>query len=124
MRLLVEQERNDSSTFRADREEVVFRSAGVKAYIDLYVVKKDGQVIIYEGKAHASKVRDVGQVLLYILGCIYDGKPANRAVLIASRHSGEVVSLIPAANELLAALGIQCTIGLDTWGNRGIAVPA
>lgn len=124
MRLLEEQEKHDSSTFRADREEAVFRSAKVKAHIDLYVVKKDGQVIIYEGKAHTSTVKDVGQLLLYVLGCICDGKSANQAILMASRHSCEVFPLVPAVNELLAALGIKCVIALDTWSNRGISVSA
>lgn len=121
-RQLEEQEEKDSGTFRANREEVVFRSAGIKALIDLYVARKNGQVVIYEGKAHTSTVKDVAQLLMYVLGCVYDGKPADQAVLIASRHSKEVIPLVPVMNEMLAALGIDCTIALDTWSNRGIFV--
>ena len=123
-RQLREQEAADEKTFRADREEMVFRSAGIKSFIDLYVARKDGQVVIYEGKAHTSTVKDVAQLLMYILGCTYDGKPADEAILIAERHSKEVIPLIPVMNEMLAGMGIDCTMALDTWSNRGIAVPA
>lgn len=123
-RQLAEQEGKDSNNFRADREEMVFRTAGSKALIDLYVAQKDGQVVIYEAKAHTSTVKDIGQLLMYILGCIYDGKPANEAVLIAGRHSKEVIPLIPVMNEMLAGMGIDCKMTLDTWNNRGISVPA
>ena len=123
-RQLREQEAADEKTFRADREEMVFRTAGVKSFIDLFVARKDGQVVIYEGKAHTSTVKDVAQLLMYVLGCVYDGKPANKAILIAERHSKEVIPLIPVMNEMLAGMGIDCTMALDTWGNRGIGVPA
>ena len=60
---------------------------------------------------------------MYILGCIYDGKPANQATLIAGRHSKEVIPLIPVMNEMLAGMGIECKMSLDTWSSRGISVP-
>jgi len=115
------QEKADSMTLRADREETAFGSAGVKALIDLFVARKDGQVTIYEAKANQTKVRDMAQLLLYILGCAYDGKPADQAVLIASKHSKEVLALVPVLNELIAAFGIDCRLTLDTWENRGIS---
>ncbi len=115
------QEKADGITLRADREETAFGSAGVKALIDLFVARKDGEVVIYEAKAYQSKLRDLSQLLLYVLGCVYDGKPADRAVLIAAKHSRDVIALVPAMNELLAARGIDCKITLDTWQNRGIS---
>lgn len=124
MRRLEEQERADISAVRVTREELAFRSAGIKTFIDLYIARDDGEVIIYEGKAHVSTAKDVAQLLVYILGCIYDGKSANQAVLIAERHSNEVKLLVPVLNEMLTALGIASKIALDTWNNHGIALPA
>lgn len=110
----------DERVMRASREELAYETIGLKTSIDLFVSYKDGSVHLYEAKAVASKPDDVYQTMMYWDGCVRDGKPADKAILIAKSHPKQVVALAEEVNRHYDARGKHFCIELQTWSEAGI----
>lgn len=57
---------------------------------DLYACFTGGRAVLYETKAHCSKVLDVAQLAMYYLVAAEDGLKMDEVVLVAKRHPARV----------------------------------
>lgn len=108
------------NVMRASREVCAYETIGLKTAVDLFVSYKDDSVHIYEAKAGVSKPDDVYQTLMYWDGCVRDGKPADKAILIAKSHPKQVVALTEEVNRHYDVRGKHYSIELQTWSEAGI----
>lgn len=111
----------DPNIMRASMEERAYESIGLKTAIDLFVSYLDGSVHIYEAKAGASKPEDIYQTLMYWDGCVRDGKPADKAILIAKSHPKQVAALAEEVNRHYDARGKHYCIELQMWSGASVS---
>lgn len=116
---LAEKKRQEPGILRVAREVRTYQCIGLRNRIDLLVSGTEG-VTIYEAKDEESSGGDLYQLRLYADGCAMDGVPVKESILIAARHSREVVALAEQLNHQQDPTGEPYHFTLRTWTEEGI----
>ncbi len=118
---LADAKRKDSGYVFAEPQVPVFEERGMKTKMDLVVGYQD-HTELYEAKCYRSSPKDLWQLRMYYDGAISAGRLIDSAILVASRHSPDVVSLVSYLNDLCDPMGNPYHFSLSTWAAEGISV--